>query len=275
MTALSIPGYPGIYVSQDVAAADRTAPVVLLHAAATTGNAWRGVRDALAGGMHLVVPDLCGDGRSEGEMPPPGASVVARDVEAIRAIIDAACDGRAHLVGHSYGALLALRIALDAPSVVRSLVLFEPIAFDLLAAEGDPTDSREIESLRSDCEEAVARDDLERAAERFVDYWARAGAFAAMPAAHRTAVAASMPKVARGWGEITRVPADYARVEVPATTVLTAARSPRPLRWIARRVAERVRGARLLELAGVGHLAPVTHPAAVAEAIRGHLESAG
>ena len=33
---------------------------------------------------------------------------------------------RAHVVGHSYGALIALQLALDSPAVVQSLVLLEP-----------------------------------------------------------------------------------------------------------------------------------------------------
>jgi pimeloyl-ACP methyl ester carboxylesterase len=258
-----------VYVVEEAPTRTDTAPVVLLHAAATSGNQWRGVRDALAGEFRLLVPDLCGDGRSGRALPPPGVSLLPREIDAIRAAIDVA-GGTAHLVGHSYGALLALRFALQQPQRVASLLVFEPIAFDLLAAEGDAADAQEIERLRSDCEEAVGQGDLERAAERFVDYWARPGTFAAMPPAQRSAVAGSMRKVALGWGEITRTPTDYARVEVSAT-ILTASHSPRPLRWIARRLAERVRRSRVVELSPMGHLAPVTHPRATADAIRAHL----
>lgn len=43
--------------------------------------------------------------------------------------------GRAHVVGHSYGAVTALQLALDAPDVVHSLVLLEPPLLMVPSAE--------------------------------------------------------------------------------------------------------------------------------------------
>jgi pimeloyl-ACP methyl ester carboxylesterase len=83
-----------------------------------------------------------------------------------------------------------------------------------------------------------------------------------------------MAKVAFGWREIAGVPADYARIEA-RTTVLVTGHGPHTTRWIGDALAERVRGARRVELAGSGHLAPVTHPAETAREIQRHLEWAG
>ena len=42
------------------------------------------------------------------------------------------------LVGHSYGAAVALRAALDRPERVRAMVLYEPTLFSLVDAEAPP-----------------------------------------------------------------------------------------------------------------------------------------
>jgi len=44
---------------------------------------------------------------------------------------------RAHIVGHSYGGLIALQLALDAPDVVHSLVLLEPALVRLVPSRSD------------------------------------------------------------------------------------------------------------------------------------------
>lgn len=43
---------------------------------------------------------------------------------------------RAHIVGHSYGASIALQLALDAPELVHSLIIMEPPIFDVNASPG-------------------------------------------------------------------------------------------------------------------------------------------
>src|SRR4029079_397981 len=52
-----------------------------------------------------------------------------------------------HLVGHSYGGALALRIALQWPGLVRSLTLFEPAMFHLLR-DGQPIERQMHEDIR-------------------------------------------------------------------------------------------------------------------------------
>jgi pimeloyl-ACP methyl ester carboxylesterase len=248
-----------------------TAPLLLLHAAASSSGQWKGVQRALGDAVRVIAPDLYGDGRSPGDFPPPGGALLAHEIAALRATVGDA-GGRAHVVGHSYGALLALRMAIAHPEAVESLLVVEPIAFDLLAAEGDAADAHEIEALRVVCEDKVRAGDKEGAAERFVDYWTGAATFRALPGPQRAALAASMTKVAYGWREIAETPADYTKVAA-RTTVLETTHGPRTTRWIAERLAARVPGARKVVLAGAGHLAPVTHPGEVAREILAHLRA--
>ena len=53
---------------------------------------------------------------------------VAEDAAACARLMDHVGWSTAHIVGHSYGALVALQLAIDAPSRVRSVALLEPAA---------------------------------------------------------------------------------------------------------------------------------------------------
>src|SRR5260370_33624442 len=93
-------------------------PVVLLHGWPDSGRLWRHEVPALAAaGFQVVVPDLRGYGRSGKPEAIEAYSlpVVAGDVLAILADLNIA---RAHLVGHDWGAALAPRPAVLAPSRV-------------------------------------------------------------------------------------------------------------------------------------------------------------
>lgn len=57
--------------------------------------------------------------------PPDGFSIRDQASDA-RAVLERLCVKRAHVLGHSIGAVIALQLAMDAPDLVRSLVLVEP-----------------------------------------------------------------------------------------------------------------------------------------------------
>jgi pimeloyl-ACP methyl ester carboxylesterase len=60
---------------------------------------------------------------------------VEEDAEICRRLMDHIGWGRAHIVGHSYGALVALQMAIDAPERVASVALLEPAARGISSAE--------------------------------------------------------------------------------------------------------------------------------------------
>lgn len=91
-----------------------------------------------------------------------------------------------HLVGHSYGGAIALKVALEYPGLLNSLIVFEPVLFSVLVAHGpDGSAAHEIVALRDDTIRLADRGDLDAAAERFVAYWLGAGTWAATPEAPR------------------------------------------------------------------------------------------
>ena len=103
-------------------------PVVLLHGFGAWTFTWRAQRAALLrAGYRVIATDQIGYGASD--RPAAPVYTTRAQAELILAALDALGVEAAHLVGHSFGARVALQIALIAPPRVRSLVAIAPEAF--------------------------------------------------------------------------------------------------------------------------------------------------
>ena len=246
-------------------------PLILLPAAGSIGAQWRGVTQALTRPFRCLMPDLTVPDPPSGEAA-SNRIMLLEDLALVHALVQR-CGGRAHLVGHSYGAFLAHRFAAAYPQMVEGLVLIEPIAFDLLEREGPAEEKNEIRALENACLWALAEGEAGKAATLFVNYWSGPGAFGALPEPVRGAMAAVMPKVCWGWREVRLAPP---LTQVPGLQgrLVMGEKSPQPTRWIARRLAAQA-SFPLTELPGAGHMSPMTHPGAVARLLEEHLASVG
>jgi pimeloyl-ACP methyl ester carboxylesterase len=102
-------------------------------------------------------------------------------------LIERLNSGPAHLVGHSYGALTALFLAIRRPQLVRSLSLAEPPAVSLLdhlpgelAARGRAMRADIREHMEEPMRAAFIAGDRERGVAAFIDYVLGPGAWAKM-----------------------------------------------------------------------------------------------
>lgn len=106
-------------------------PVVLVHGSMSTSRTtWSPQRPLAEQGHRLIVPDRRGYGAS----PEVDGEDFEVDTQDVLRLLDRE-DG-SHLVGHSYGALAALRAAGRHPEAVRSLTVIEPPAFSI--ADDEP-----------------------------------------------------------------------------------------------------------------------------------------
>lgn len=95
-------------------------PVMLIQGVGVHGGGWAPQTDALSGRYRCISFDNRGMGRSQ---PDGGSITVEQMTDDALAILDAEKLEAAHVVGHSLGGLVALRLALEARSRVRSLTL--------------------------------------------------------------------------------------------------------------------------------------------------------
>jgi pimeloyl-ACP methyl ester carboxylesterase len=232
-------------------------PVILLHSSGLSGRQWRRLAAALAGrGLRALAVDLTGHG-SSAAWPEPTPFSFTSDVEAIAALLDT--HGPAHVVGHSYGAFVGLLAGLATPRSIRSMVLFDPVAFGALDPVVDADASAGLS--RVDVPWGSSAAEHERWLTTFVDYWGGDGAWGAL----REEARAEFRRV--GWvvseGVRTlqkdRTPASaYRAVRFPVR-LLTGEMSPLAARRVAQRLGESIPGASVVTIAGAGHMAPLTH----------------
>lgn len=242
-------------------------PVVLLHSGGFSSRQWRKLSEALAPGFRVLAPDLLGYGASS-PWPDGAPFALGQDLALLERLLDEA-GAPVHLVGHSYGGLLALKLALARPGAVRSLALYEPVAFGVLA----PEERGELLSLPAyDGAKGVDEAWLEQ----FIDGWNGTGAWRALNAETQEAFRRVGWKVSQEVAGIMADPtsrAACAALAVP-TLLLGGEQSPAFEQRVLTALAGALPRARLQLLPGVGHMGPITHAARVNEAILAHLRGA-
>lgn len=238
----------------------RGASVVMLHSSMSSKSQWRRLVNTLRGSHRLISIDLYGHGDSE--WPHSGATFRLDDeVRLVESVLnrEVPAGEQLHLVGHSYGGAVALRLALTNPGRVRSLALFEPGAFHLLPAD-DPART-ELETLRCDVQASLAEHNLNRGAARFIDYWNGPATFDRMPTRRQSCLVRQLPKTALEFQAVARerpCTSAYRRLQMP-TCLIAGRHSPQPARSVHAVLGQVLPRAACHEVAA-GHMAPVTHP---------------
>jgi pimeloyl-ACP methyl ester carboxylesterase len=259
-----------------VADAGKGDTVVLLHSSGMSGDQWRRTAEHLVnGGARAIVPDLLGSGRSAPW--PAGKPFSFQDDVAIVQSLLQRLDGPVHLVGHSYGGLIALRAAALDPARVRSIALYDPVAFGVLDADvaADAEGVADLARVRFGWGETDA--EHEAFLRGFVDYWGGEGAWPKL----RDTARAEFTRV--GWivhegartlsAETTRADA-YRSLRFPALLV-TGEHSPPAAQRVVARLGEALPGGRVERIAGAGHMGPLTHGKQLNELLSAHLAALG
>ena len=235
--------------------------VVCLHSNASSSSQWRELMETLAPRHHVLAADGWGAGKSP-RWPHERAITLDDEVALLEPVFERAGTPFA-LVGHSYGAAVALVAAVAQPARVRALALYEPTMFALLDAESaPPNDADGIRNAVAAAIAALEMGDRDRAAEHFIDYWMGPGSWARMPEARRQANAASVVHV-RQWAAALfgerRPLAAFATLDIPVL-YLTGRDSTPTAHGVARLLTATLPNVEVVELDGVGHMGPITHP---------------
>jgi pyruvate dehydrogenase E2 component (dihydrolipoamide acetyltransferase) len=103
---------------------ERGVPVLFLHGFGGDLNNWLFNLDAIAEDAPVIALDLPGHGQSSAKLP--GAGGLADFARFVVKLLDALDIERVHVVGHSMGAAIGARMALDHRARVATLTLVNP-----------------------------------------------------------------------------------------------------------------------------------------------------
>lgn len=244
-------------------------PVLFIHCSLAHSGAWKRVMAALEDKLAMRAFDIPGHGRSGDLVPGSGDFQDAIVAQALGLI-----DGRADVIGHSFGATAALRLARDHPDKVRSVVLVEPVLF---AAAKDQPEFEIYKDEMAPFVQAMQDGDHESAARVFDAVWGAGLPWEEIPEHQRAGFVARVPLVAQG-SSVTdddvhgqAAPGALEQITQPVL-LLEGSNSPAIIGAIHRVLAARLPDARRVVVAGAGHMLPVTHPQAVAGEIAAFLK---
>jgi pimeloyl-ACP methyl ester carboxylesterase len=250
----------GVELSYDVHGT-RGDPAVLVHGSLQDRHSWDRTVPGLATMMEVVAYDRRGHGES-GMAPRPHP--VRDDAADLAGLLEGLDLFPAHVIAHSYGGAVALRLAIDRPEMVRSLTIHEPPLLGLLS--DDPASAAEAGRLLSGVrylQQQIRAGRRALAVEQIVDLFStEPRAWQRLPAA----VQQSMVLAADRWAEEFEdpeavLPDRVASTELMVPALLTyGSRSPRFLRRIVDDLGALLRNAHVVEIPDAGHVPQIARP---------------
>ncbi|MFP7569702.1 alpha/beta fold hydrolase [Marivita sp. S2033] len=251
---------------------DGEEPALLLHCGLAHSGAWARLAALLADRLTMIAPDMPGHGHS-GDWDP------AYDLHDQITAIARDCLGQGgHVIGHSFGATVALRLAIEMPERVCSLTLIEPVLF-AAAKESDPmVFQRYLETMQG-VNHAMDREDWAEAARLFTALWGDGRSWDTLSDKERRTFAEQVPFVRQTEGHLEDDGAgllDAGRLEGIACPVmlLRGAETLPIISAVHATLQRRIPVAHEHVIGGAGHMAPITHPEPVARRIKALLDAA-
>lgn len=245
------------------------APVLFVHGSASDARTWEAQIGPVAKTFEAIVYSRRHH-RPNPDIAPGGIYAMAEHVEDLLAVIEALGRGAVHLVGHSYGGVLALIAAIRRPGQVASLVLEEPPAFNIWVS--DPPCPAELLRLMlrrprlalallafgarviGPATKAARHGDREKMARIFGRGVLGREAFAALPSERRRqAMENSPPEELLGPGFV-RLDEDAARGVTCPALVVAGGRSPAMFRLIAEELCALLPCAERVDIEDASHM---------------------
>ncbi len=243
-----------------------------IHCSLAHAGSWAGLAGRLGHRLTLTAFDLPGHGES-GPWQDGMGEVQARSVAVAAELAAEAARGAGpvDVLGHSFGATVALRLAVEHPGLVRSLVLIEPVFFAVAFAD-DPGARARYAAQMAEYTRAWAAGDRAGAARAFIEVWGDGRPWDDLPRLHRAALArgihlidAAGPALLEDAGGLL-APGVLQAVDCPVL-LIGGSTSPAITEAINEGLAARLGDAERSVIVGAGHMAPVTHPRQVASEV--------
>jgi pimeloyl-ACP methyl ester carboxylesterase len=239
--------------------------LLALHCTLAFSGAWGGLARQMAEEVTIIAPDMPSHGRSPDW--DEQSSFPDTVFEAALSCLTEPMD----VLGHSFGGASALRIAVERPDLVRSLTMVEPVFFCI--AQDDAPEVAEANRVETEpFYNLVQAGNSEEAARVFNRSWSDGPLWADLPEQVRAAMARGIHVVP---GCTAFLIDDSASLKprlqnaTMPTLLVRGEITDEVVKVTNAGLARRLPNTSEAVIEGAGHMAPVTHPAAMADLLRG------
>lgn len=255
--------------------------IVLLPGSCATGAAWRPMAEAWGGRFRCVTTSLPGYGGTAERRTASDTSIdlVAEVVEAVIRRAGGSGDGfggPVHLVGHSFGGLVATAVALRNAVPLAGLIVIEAPAMEILKDRGEDEHYRAFRSM-SDAYAAAFHGGDREAIAAMIDFYGGAGTFASWPERVRTYAVETTAANLLDWRSAYGFPLTagaLAALDIP-TLVLWGGSSRPAVQRANALLAQCIPRAASAAVDGAAHFMIATHAGEVARRVAAHIAHAG
>ena len=240
-------------------------PVLAVHCSLAHSGTWRGLAAELSDTVTITAFDLLTHGKSpdwdhQGDFQ-------ERNVEAGLSLLTQPMD----LIGHSFGATVALQMALRQPDMVRSLTLIEPVFF---ASAKDPALLQDLAEQNQPFIQALQAGNPALAARLFNRMWSSgAPKWPDLPETTRAAMTRAIeivpfcdPAILTDRAGLL-TPGGAGALTMPVLLLHGAETNP-VIPSVNAGLLQQLPNARLAVIEGAGHMVSISHPAEVATELR-------
>jgi pimeloyl-ACP methyl ester carboxylesterase len=247
-------------------------PVILIHSSVSANRQWRALTEVLKDRYRVLAINLFGYGETTA-WPDTSAQSLYAQAQLVLALCEE-LGAPIHLVGHSFGASVALKAASLLGPRVGSLVLLEPNPFYLLKQNGRVQAFLESRALRDHVKCFGSLGDWPKVAERFAEYWLGDGSWSAMPEKRRSAFADSLPPNFYEWDAVMdeETTVEEWKALTARTLVVSDATTRLPIREIVDIFAKACPHWLFHTIPEGGHMAPLTRPELINPIVRRFLD---
>ncbi|EDM68666.1 Alpha/beta superfamily hydrolase [Moritella sp. PE36] len=154
-------------------------PIVFIHGSYATTSTWKKIVQQLASTHHCIsikLPGHCG-------MPDPDdftAPNIDTELKIIESVITELTELPIHLIGHSFGGVVALALALKGSVAIQELTLFEPVSTWVFESVGDQAMTQKVNAFIQNYRQGI-RNNAPYICGKVIDFWAGEGAFEPLP----------------------------------------------------------------------------------------------
>jgi pimeloyl-ACP methyl ester carboxylesterase len=237
-----------------------TTPCLFLHSSLSTSQQWNPLIGQLKN-KPIVNIDLIGYGNN------PTVTTMAKKHHTLQneilKFLPKLKSNKYHIVGHSFGAAIALKFAHTYPERVASLSLFEPVAFYLLP-DHDPVNQAMASHFSTFTQDAPMNP--QACAMKFIDFWNGDGSFARLPTKVQARFTQQIIKVAMDFQAISNDELNLSTLNIQCPVLLIQGYNTQPaMKGLMAALSDKFQQP-VNEVEG-GHMAPITNPADVCQLI--------